>query len=222
MNQQEFIAWNHRMFKKYNNERLYYHPNPIVRWIESLRLKKILGLVKLNPKDKFLSLGCGEAYIENRLSSGQLYLLDLSVEAIARAKHKMVGRENVKEIKIGDALNIEYPDNFFDFILCSEVIEHVLDYNRLINEISRVARPGAQIIITIPNEKKIDFIKNLLIKTRVFSILFKNIPVKQEWHLHEFDLALLKKSTAGKLNILTAAPIPNIFLPLRYVCLLKK
>lgn len=222
MDNKEFLDWNEEMFVKYNNERLYLHPNPIVRWIENKRLKTIQNFIKLNNDQKFLSIGCGEAYIESRINEGSLYLMDISNEAIKRAKEKLADKKNVVEIKTGDGLNIDYPDNFFDYILCSEVIEHVLDYDKLISEIARVAKNDAKIIVTIPNEKKIDFIKNILIKTKLFSLFFKNIPVTQEWHLHAFDLVLLKKAINNKLTLLQAKAIPLFFLPLRYVCLLTK
>lgn len=222
MDNKEFINWNEEMFIKYNNERLYLHPNPIVRWIENKRLKYVQNFIKLNPTDKLLSIGCGEAYIESRINQGSLYLIDISLEAVTRAKNKLAKKNNITEIKIGDALNIDYPENFFDYILCSEVIEHVLDYNKLISELNRVAKPGAKIIITIPNEKKINLIKKILIKTHIFSIFFKDIPITQEWHLHEFDLPLLKKITTNKFTLLKARPVPLMTMPLRYVCLLKK
>ena len=54
MDNKEFLDWNEEMFVKYNNERLYLHPNPIVRWIENKRLKTIQNFIKLNKDQKFL------------------------------------------------------------------------------------------------------------------------------------------------------------------------
>jgi ubiquinone/menaquinone biosynthesis C-methylase UbiE len=222
MDQKEFEKWNEKMFIKYNNERLYLHPNLIVRWTESLRVKTILRLISVKFDDKILSIGCGEGYIENQINSGCLYMLDISTAAVERAKNKLERKNNIKEIIVGDALNIPYQDNTFDFVLCSEVIEHTLNPQQLIKEIERVAKKGAKIIITIPNEKHINRIKKLLIKIKLFNIFFKDIPIIQDWHLHNFDLNLLKQLTKKYLFIKKIVPIPNFLMPLRYVCLLEK
>ena len=43
-----------------------------------------------------------------------------------------------------------FPENTFDTVLCSEVLEHVPDPARVIAEMFRVLRPGGQAVITTP------------------------------------------------------------------------
>jgi SAM-dependent methyltransferase len=38
----------------------------------------------------------------------------------------------------------------FDFVLCTEVLEHVADPARVLRELARVLRPGGQILLTVP------------------------------------------------------------------------
>ena len=52
--------------------------------------------------------------------------------------------------------NIEktpYPfkDNTFDEIICSHVLEHVSDLIKVMEELWRISKPGAKIIITVPH-----------------------------------------------------------------------
>lgn len=46
---------------------------------------------------------------------------------------------------------IPYPDNFFDVVVCGEVIEHVVDTDNLLAEIRRVLTPNGLLILTTPN-----------------------------------------------------------------------
>ena len=108
MNQEQFEQWNETMFVKYNNERLYLHPNLIVRWVESLRVKTILKLVSANASDKILSIGCGEGYVENQIHTGDLYMVDISKSAVEKAKNKLKNNTNIKEIVVGDGLKLPY------------------------------------------------------------------------------------------------------------------
>jgi ubiquinone/menaquinone biosynthesis C-methylase UbiE len=45
---------------------------------------------------------------------------------------------------------IPFSDAYFDMVLCTEVLEHVQDYQSLIKEIYRVMRPGAKLLVTVP------------------------------------------------------------------------
>ena len=49
-----------------------------------------------------------------------------------------------------DILNIPVPDSSFDYIICTEVIEHVPDPISVIKEISRILKPGGNLLITAP------------------------------------------------------------------------
>ena len=51
----------------------------------------------------------------------------------------------------GDALNLPFPSQSFDSVFAFEVIEHVPDPRRFIEEIVRVTRPGGAITISTPN-----------------------------------------------------------------------
>ena len=50
----------------------------------------------------------------------------------------------------GNALDLPFPDNSFDRVITSEVLEHIWDCERAITEIVRVTRPGGRIAITVP------------------------------------------------------------------------
>jgi SAM-dependent methyltransferase len=46
---------------------------------------------------------------------------------------------------------LPYPAHAFDVITCTEVVEHLENYRRLIRDMFRILRPGGLVIITTPN-----------------------------------------------------------------------
>jgi SAM-dependent methyltransferase len=50
----------------------------------------------------------------------------------------------------GDALRLPFPDEAFDRIVVSEVLEHVVDDRGALAEIARVLRPGGTVACTVP------------------------------------------------------------------------
>ncbi len=49
-----------------------------------------------------------------------------------------------------DITNIPLPDDSFDFIYCSHVLEHVADDRQALSELWRVLRPGGQALLLVP------------------------------------------------------------------------
>jgi SAM-dependent methyltransferase len=50
----------------------------------------------------------------------------------------------------GDALRLPFPDNTFDRIIASEVLEHVTDDEQALREVFRVLKPGGTLAATVP------------------------------------------------------------------------
>ena len=51
---------------------------------------------------------------------------------------------------VSDILDIPVPDNSYDVILCTEVIEHIPNPIPAIKEFSRILKPGGTLLITAP------------------------------------------------------------------------
>lgn len=49
-----------------------------------------------------------------------------------------------------DILDLPFEDDSFDFVLCSHVLEHIIDDGRAMEELRRVLRPGGRAIIQVP------------------------------------------------------------------------
>jgi len=71
--------------------------------------------------------------------------LDMSDDAIRWCKDKGLGT-----VQKGDVCNIPSADNTYDFILSTDIIEHVDDDYLALKDIYRVLKPGASVLITVP------------------------------------------------------------------------
>ena len=218
-----FEEWNELMAQKYNPDIYHRSRNPILRCIANLRVKAIIDFLNVQKNDEVIEIGCGAGNILERFNKGKLTGVDLSDFLLAIARNKL---ENKKvDLFKGDAENLpaEIKNKKFDKIICSEVLEHVQHPGQVINEILKIAHPNATIVISIPNEKLINFLKQVLLKLKIFSIFLPNVSKKmdEEWHLHNFDLKLLNDITRGKLEMVKIKPIFGRFFPLYYVVKFK-
>ncbi|WP_339875063.1 methyltransferase domain-containing protein [uncultured Algoriphagus sp.] len=110
--------------------------------------KEAKFLARLECGSKFLDIGCG-------LGLGLAYANQLNCELYA-TEFDTGALEFVKchfpvETFQGDIWEAKYPDNHFDFIHISHVIEHVLDPKAYIAEMKRIVKPGGYIAIGTPN-----------------------------------------------------------------------
>src|SRR5437867_2852957 len=80
---------------------------------------------------------------------------------------------------------LPFPDNSFDLVWCSEVIEHVYYPEKLRDEFIRVTKPGGQIMLTTPNS--VCFIYAIFL---LFGKTHKDVQNKD--HKHFFSLSHIK------------------------------
>jgi 2-polyprenyl-3-methyl-5-hydroxy-6-metoxy-1,4-benzoquinol methylase len=216
MEKREFLQWNEKMFQKYNNVRLYDHPNPIIRFIERTRVEIILKSVR--GRGKVVDVGCGEGFVLSKIESSLVVGVDVSETAARQA-----AQGGTATVVRSYAESLPFSDSYFDAAVCSEVLEHTINPKKVVEELVRVVRPGGRIILSIPNEPLINRIKDIVWSLGLFSIIFPNVPRRQddEWHLHSFDLKALRANCSGLLKMERVHSVPLPFLPVRYVAICK-
>ncbi|MCI0503084.1 class I SAM-dependent methyltransferase [Candidatus Micrarchaeota archaeon] len=214
---QDFEAWNERMFRKYNNVRLYRHPNPFIRFIESERVRLILSAI--TDAERVVDVGCGEGYVLSRIPAKVRAGVDISETAVKEAS-----RDEKAIIVRSYAESTPFTDSYFDAAVCSEVLEHTEKPEAVVRELARIVRPGGTVVLSVPNEPLINRIKDIVWSLGLFSILFPGVPRRQndEWHLHSFDRRMLESACeAGALGIERIHSVPVFFLPVRYVAVCR-
>lgn len=113
----------------------------------------------LNAGDLVLDLGCGEgrhvisAYIEADVHSVGV---DLSLEDLRTTREKFAAFDEPGNtaksfgLSSANALELPFADNTFDKVICSEVLEHIPDYQGALAEIERVLKPGGLFCASVP------------------------------------------------------------------------
>jgi ubiquinone/menaquinone biosynthesis C-methylase UbiE len=227
MKPEEFREWNEKMVKKYDPEAFHHHHNPFIRFIESKRARSIIKNLDIQEDDRIIEIGCGAGDIIEKSPSGELFGTDISPSILLKAKHRLNQKAN---LFLSDAQNLPCKDQIFTKVICSEVLEHILDPASALNEIARILKIRGIAIISIPNEWLINRMKSVFIRLGIFKWLFQKkgdyqeMPerMEEEWHLHTFNLEEWLTLFERKFKATRLIKIPFPGLPLRYVVRLEK
>jgi SAM-dependent methyltransferase len=118
----------------------------------------ILGVT---PGDLVLDLGCGfgrHAY-EFARRGARIVALDYGHDEVVQVRATLGAMGEAGEIDLGanpvavvegDALHLPFAEDTFDRVICSEVLEHLLDDERAMAELARVLKPGGTMAVTVP------------------------------------------------------------------------
>ncbi len=121
----------------------------------ALRIRKQRVLELLDPGGgQLLDVGCGAgAMAMDAVGLGyRFWGLDGSPRMIETCRAAFRGRTDT-HFSVGNATRLDFPDDFFDAVLCMGVIDHVADYPAALREMLRVLRPGGQAIVSFPNSR---------------------------------------------------------------------
>ncbi len=124
----------------------YYIPTNHSRQIQiEYYLEDIIKLKNINKKFTVLDLGCGLGksldYFLNLNKKAEWYGLDIEDSPEVKAR-----KANNKKFISFNGIDIPFEDNFFDFIYCKQVLEHVRYPKELLFEVQRVLKPGGYFI----------------------------------------------------------------------------
>lgn len=136
---------------------------------EKLREKeRILDLIDCRKKLKrVLDLGCGPAIISDDLLevSEQVYGVDFSEDmiSVAESKYRGTGLESKVFFSVGDAEKLDFPDQYFDAVVCLGVLRYLDSLEKGLEEIHRILKPGGLIISTFYNRYSLYWLSMMLV-----------------------------------------------------------
>ena len=112
----------------------------------------------LNHNGSMLDVGCGEGRhifgIMQEYPMMKCVGLDMDDDSLKKAEEGYSYFESISEVGAefikGSAYSLPFPDNTFDLIVCSEVLEHLHAYNDAVIEINRVLKPGGKFFASVP------------------------------------------------------------------------
>jgi ubiquinone/menaquinone biosynthesis C-methylase UbiE len=218
--ERDLATWNDEMVRRYDIDQYYTGADPVVRWIERLRLEALVELARPRATDRLLEVGCGAGHVLERFAPSSRIGLDLSLEMLRRCRRR-VGAD-VPLVR-GSAERLPFADDSFDVVICTEVLEHTLDPEKVVRELMRVGKPAARVVVSIPNERNIDRVKRTFRRIPVMRRLLRTLAGEEnEWHLHHFDVAYLRRTIGNSATIAVLRAIPNRLAPVRYAALLHR
>jgi len=124
--------------------------NPIQKFLINNFYSSLISLAKpLLPKT-ILDAGCGEGFTMDKLSKNGI---GEKMEGIEYSKEVInLGKKLFPNLifKDGSIYDMPYKDNSFDLVVCTEVLEHLEQPAKALQEMLRVSKK--YLIVSVPNE----------------------------------------------------------------------
>lgn len=115
----------------------------------SAHQRRLASRVQQHPDQSVLDVACGSGAFLKACSElgNQVAGIDLSENAIASCRNHLPSGE----FYVGNAEILPFENQRFDVVTCLGSLEHFLDPQKALQEMLRVARPGARFILLVPN-----------------------------------------------------------------------
>lgn len=117
--------------------------------------------VTIEPSSTVIDVGCGDGgFIGFCARRGAEVIFVDQNEAKVRATEEMVKGTCARAYQaiVSDCSPIPLADATGDIVICTEVLEHVPDPVLFLKEVIRVAKPGARLLITVPDARSETFV----------------------------------------------------------------
>ncbi len=108
----------------------------------------------LGPGARVLDVGCGRGRHAHALATRGVtaIAIDLDFDDVAATRNgfALFTPEGGSGAAQANAYRLPFPDHAFDVVVCSEVLEHLHDYQRAVSEMARVLKPGGVLAVSVP------------------------------------------------------------------------
>ena len=121
----------------------------------SINLKKL----RFKPGLRVLDIGCGSGRHTAAIARYRgVHVLgaDINVAEVLETKKRLIFQDRLEGKRgswglLGASIHrLPFRDDFFDLIICSEILEHVPDHRKAVAEVVRVLRPGKHLVVSVP------------------------------------------------------------------------
>lgn len=114
----------------------------------------------IKPGHRILDIGCGagrHTCAASRLEKVTVIGSDISLKDVQEARDRLRQEETLGcqgggfwSTLVADITGLPFADGFFDMVICSEVLEHIPDQEGAVREITRVLKPGGDLVVSVP------------------------------------------------------------------------
>src|SRR5436190_24093055 len=117
---------------------------PIIDVFLKPQKQKFFGYINSHPAGSLLEIGVGNGAHFKYYGTHQITGIDTSEKMLARARRHASKNIHIAQMSGEDLL---FADHSFDYVTLSHVVAVVRHPERLMNEVSRVLRPGGKVFI---------------------------------------------------------------------------
>ncbi|MBM7552462.1 demethylmenaquinone methyltransferase [Thalassobacillus pellis] len=114
--------------------------------------KDVMKQMNVKPGDKALDVCCGTgdwtvALADKVGPEGKVIGLDFSLNMLSVGiRKKLAGRLSQMEFQHGNAMELPFEDNSFDYVTIGFGLRNVPEYMQVLKEMTRVVKPGGKVI----------------------------------------------------------------------------
>lgn len=132
------------------NHQKFINPNPLQQRFIATFQHKFLGLLESIHPESVLEMGCGEGFLLSKIKEHFPTIPLLGKDNLATAL--AAGHNLFPDLQLhhGDIYHIDQPDNSWDVVIASEVLEHLDRPEAALKEMKRVAK--RYLLLSVPHE----------------------------------------------------------------------
>jgi ubiquinone/menaquinone biosynthesis C-methylase UbiE len=141
---------------------------PLGRYVADAEKRLVLELASPVRGEKMLDVGIGTGFFTMDFLERGLEIagIDISEEMMAIA-----GKKGLHNLALGDARNIEYPDESFTLVLSITALEFIKEPHRAVGEMMRVCKKGGRVVVGTLGARSLWALKrNRDLKTKADSV----------------------------------------------------
>lgn len=191
----------HLVMSEDHMENLYHSKNPLVRYVHMQRLQMATKYFPDTDNLKVLDAGCGEGHLLAELHLKKPHNTYYGVDVTEVALQKALGRCPFATLTLNDVTALPFDNNFFDVVIATETLEHIIEYEKAIAELKRVLKPNGVLMVTFPNEILWTFARFLLGRK----------PLRVPDHVNSFTPRIMRRSLGLALISQRNLPFPLPF-----------
>ena len=124
-------------------------------YFEGVRMD-IISLLPRDKNQKILEIGAGAGntllYIKEKQLAAEVMGVELMKLPNSNQQHPLIDRFQIANIE-REKINAE--QEYFDVIICADLLEHLADPWTVVGMISTFLKPGALLIVSVPNFREI-------------------------------------------------------------------
>ncbi len=169
---------------------------------------------------RLLEAATGTGLISFQLSSlgTEIIAIDLSPEMLKIAKRK-ADKQSITNVEFreGDICNLDFPDNYFDAVIASNVLHLLFDPGKALQEIRRVTKPEG--IVILPTYCHGENLKSHLF-SRMMSLM--GFRARSRWSVDSFQKFIEGNGLKIEKHETLKGPIPMVYLVAKQVNISNK